>query len=308
MSIVPRPPLVGRATELRTLIDAVTRPPAVVLVEGEAGIGKTRLVRAALDRLPTGDRAVLLGYCHQIREPFPYGPVFEALRDIRGRLPAAHRLNPVTGALRGHLPELAGALRRRRSPWTTRGPSATGCSARYAPCWRPSDRPCSSSRTCTGPTTARSTCCASWPGSRRRGSRWSRRAAGTASPVRRSAGPTGTSRTRPAWSYGWRRWTRRAWPAWPVRCWSAPTCLPGSSHGCTSARRASRSWWRSWSDPCPPRRPARTTRTRSTVPSTVPASRCCCARRWPSGCPACPRRRRERSGRRPCCGSPRRSN
>ncbi|MBE3014870.1 AAA family ATPase [Microbispora sp. NEAU-D428] len=110
MSIVPPPPLVGRATELRTLIDAVTRPPAVVLVEGEAGIGKTRLVRAALDRLPTGDRAVLLGYCHQIREPFPYGPVFEALRDIRGRLPVAHRLNPVTGALRGHLPELAGAL------------------------------------------------------------------------------------------------------------------------------------------------------------------------------------------------------
>ncbi|WP_169978162.1 LuxR family transcriptional regulator [Microbispora sp. H10836] len=110
MSIVPSPPLVGRAAELRTLIDAVTRPPAVVLVEGEAGIGKTRLVRAALDRLPSGDRAVLLGYCHQIREPFPYGPVFEALRDIRGRLPAAHRLNPVTGALRGHLPELAGAL------------------------------------------------------------------------------------------------------------------------------------------------------------------------------------------------------
>ncbi|MEU6425063.1 AAA family ATPase [Microbispora sp. NPDC046973] len=110
MSIVPPPPLVGRATELRTLIDAVTRPPAVVLVEGEAGIGKTRLVRAALDRLPSGDRAVLLGYCHQIREPFPYGPVFEALRDVRGRLPAAHRLNPVTGALRGHLPELAGAL------------------------------------------------------------------------------------------------------------------------------------------------------------------------------------------------------
>ncbi|GGO01954.1 LuxR family transcriptional regulator [Microbispora rosea subsp. aerata] len=110
MSIVPSPPLVGRATELRTLIDAVARPPAVVLVEGEAGIGKTRLVRAALDRLPSGDRAVLLGYCHQIREPFPYGPVFEALRDIRGRLPSPHRLNPVTGTLRDHLPELAGAL------------------------------------------------------------------------------------------------------------------------------------------------------------------------------------------------------
>ncbi|WP_405144716.1 AAA family ATPase [Sphaerisporangium sp. NBC_01403] len=110
MSIVPSPALVGRASELRALIDAMTRPPAVVLVEGEAGIGKTRLVRAALGRLPSGDRAVLLGYCHQIREPFPYGPVFEALRDIRGRLPAAQALNPVTGALRGYLPELADAL------------------------------------------------------------------------------------------------------------------------------------------------------------------------------------------------------
>ncbi|MEV7802300.1 AAA family ATPase [Microbispora sp. NPDC088329] len=110
MSILPPPPLVGRAAELRALIDAVTRPPAVALVEGEAGIGKTRLVRAALDRLPSGDRAVLLGYCHQIREPFPYGPVFEALRDVGERLPGANRLNPVTGALRGHLPELAGGL------------------------------------------------------------------------------------------------------------------------------------------------------------------------------------------------------
>ncbi|GII58117.1 LuxR family transcriptional regulator [Planotetraspora thailandica] len=104
---MPSPALVGRASELRILTDAMTRPPAVVLLEGEAGIGKTRLVRTALARLPAG-RTVLLGYCHQIREPFPYGPVFEALRDIAGRLPG--RLNPVTGVLRGHLPELADAL------------------------------------------------------------------------------------------------------------------------------------------------------------------------------------------------------
>ncbi|MDH2423897.1 LuxR family transcriptional regulator [Sphaerisporangium sp. TRM90804] len=110
MSSVSSPAVVGRASELRSLVDAMTRPPAVVLVEGEAGIGKTRLVRAALGRLPSGDRTVLLGYCHQIREPFPYGPVFEALRDIEGRLPVARELNPVTGALRGYLPELGGAL------------------------------------------------------------------------------------------------------------------------------------------------------------------------------------------------------
>ncbi|WP_433248284.1 helix-turn-helix transcriptional regulator [Streptosporangium sp. CA-135522] len=110
MSSVVSPVLVGRAVELQVLIDAMTHPPAVALVEGEAGIGKTRLVRAALGRLASGDRSVLLGYCHQIREPFPYGPVFEALREIAGRLPATEALNPVTGALRGYLPELACAL------------------------------------------------------------------------------------------------------------------------------------------------------------------------------------------------------
>ncbi|MEU6744028.1 ATP-binding protein [Streptosporangium sandarakinum] len=110
MSDPASPVLVGRTSELRILIEAMARPPAVVLVEGEAGIGKTRLVHAALDRLVSGDRPVLLGYCHQIREPFPYGPVVEALREVAGRLPAAEALNPVTGVLRDYLPELAHAL------------------------------------------------------------------------------------------------------------------------------------------------------------------------------------------------------
>ncbi|MEU0517771.1 AAA family ATPase [Streptosporangium sp. NPDC006007] len=110
MSSVASPVLVGRAAELQVLIDAMTHPPAVVLVEGEAGVGKTRLVHAALGRLASGDRIVLLGYCHQIREPFPYGPVVEALREVAGRLPSTETLNPVTGALRGYLPELAGVL------------------------------------------------------------------------------------------------------------------------------------------------------------------------------------------------------
>ncbi|MFI7044821.1 ATP-binding protein [Streptosporangium sandarakinum] len=110
MNNLASPVLVGRTSELRVLIEAMARPPAVVLVEGEAGIGKTRLVHAALDRLVSGDRPVLLGYCHQIREPFPYGPVVEALREVAGRLPAAEVLNPVTGVLRDYLPELSHAL------------------------------------------------------------------------------------------------------------------------------------------------------------------------------------------------------
>ncbi|MFB4293478.1 AAA family ATPase [Nonomuraea sp. ATR24] len=104
------PALVGRDAHLRALIGAITRPPAVALVQGEAGIGKTRLVRTAVDRLDPDRHTVLLGHCHQIREPFPYGPVFDALRQIGGALPGRDRLNPVTGAVGGYLPELAGHL------------------------------------------------------------------------------------------------------------------------------------------------------------------------------------------------------
>ncbi|WP_049574063.1 ATP-binding protein [Nonomuraea sp. SBT364] len=104
------PALVGRDAHLRALIGAITRPPAVALIQGEAGIGKTRLVRTAVDRLGSGRHTVLLGHCHQIREPFPYGPVFDALRQIGGALPGRDRLNPVTGAVGGYLPELAGHL------------------------------------------------------------------------------------------------------------------------------------------------------------------------------------------------------
>ncbi|WP_066941222.1 ATP-binding protein [Microtetraspora fusca] len=107
---------VGRDAQLRTLLQAVGSPPAVILVQGEAGIGKTRLVHTAIERLRADRRTVLLGHCQQLREPFPYGPVFDALRHAAAALPAGDRLNPVTGALRGYLPELTGHLPPAPSP------------------------------------------------------------------------------------------------------------------------------------------------------------------------------------------------
>ncbi|NUS06331.1 MAG: AAA family ATPase [Nonomuraea sp.] len=103
------PILVGRDTELRRLLAAVRRPPAVVMIEGEAGIGKTRLVGELAAAVELRDRPPLVGGCAQIREPFPLGPVIEALRGAAGRLPAGG-LSPVTGALHPLLPELAAVL------------------------------------------------------------------------------------------------------------------------------------------------------------------------------------------------------
>ncbi|WP_197679767.1 helix-turn-helix transcriptional regulator [Microlunatus soli] len=120
------PVLVGRTGELDALIDAVLHPPAVALVEGEAGIGKTRLIHEAVRNPAVRDRVILLGSCHPLREPFPYGPVFDLLRQLgddpaelidrhpsnaRGSaLKPARTLNPVCGALRPYLPELAAML------------------------------------------------------------------------------------------------------------------------------------------------------------------------------------------------------
>lgn len=103
------PALVGRAGELELLVAAVSAPPAVAVVEGEAGIGKTRLVLELQGHPQVADRWFVVGGCRAIREPFPLGPVLEAVRGLGdGLVPAG--LSPVAGALRPLLPELAPLL------------------------------------------------------------------------------------------------------------------------------------------------------------------------------------------------------
>lgn len=102
-------PLVGRAGELQALLDTVARPPAVAVLEGEAGIGKTRLVAELRRRPELADRRWALGQCRPIHEPFPLGPLLDVARHLVPLLPPG-TLSPVVGALRPLLPELAGRL------------------------------------------------------------------------------------------------------------------------------------------------------------------------------------------------------
>nr|WP_273482863.1 LuxR family transcriptional regulator [Kribbella italica] len=99
--------MVGRDAELKRLLAAATSSHAIALVEGEAGVGKTRLVAELARRAP--DRLFVSGSCRWIREPFPLGPVLDALRAVAPTLQNAH-LSPVAGSVRPFLPELAAVL------------------------------------------------------------------------------------------------------------------------------------------------------------------------------------------------------
>ncbi|WP_067971326.1 AAA family ATPase [Nocardiopsis trehalosi] len=98
------PPFVGRDAHLRALAEAAAHDRAVVLLDGEAGAGKTRLVREWL--AAPGAPPALVGHCHPAADPFPYGPLVEALHAAD----PPTGLGAVCGALRPLLPEAADRL------------------------------------------------------------------------------------------------------------------------------------------------------------------------------------------------------
>ena len=109
------PALIGRERDLRVLSEAARAPPALILVEGEAGIGKSRLVREAASAFDAPGRHTLVGHCHRLREPFLLGSVVEALRGV-GEGEPSRPLSPVAGVLQPLLPELAHLLPAQPAP------------------------------------------------------------------------------------------------------------------------------------------------------------------------------------------------
>jgi len=114
-SVAPAP-LVGRAPELvmlgRFLADAAGAPGPVLLLAGEPGVGKTRLLQAAAQDAVARGWRVLTGGCYRQGGQEPYAPLLDALARHLHALPPARLRADLQGCawLARLLPELSAEI------------------------------------------------------------------------------------------------------------------------------------------------------------------------------------------------------
>lgn len=101
---VSPPRFVGRERELDAVAAGLARPPAIVLLEGEAGIGKSRLVREFLDTEQGQQTRALVAICPPFRQPHTLGPLVDALRRAADSA-SDLGLSALGGAIRPLFPE-----------------------------------------------------------------------------------------------------------------------------------------------------------------------------------------------------------
>ncbi len=109
-------PLVGRSTEWAALLDgynAIGAAGHLLVLDGEAGIGKTRLAEALVDYARSAGATVLAARCYEGESKLAYGPFVEALRATLGQPTQAERIKAMPPHTLSEaarlLPELAGA-------------------------------------------------------------------------------------------------------------------------------------------------------------------------------------------------------
>ena len=156
-------PLVGREKELEHLdaaLDALDGGAAACLtVEGEPGIGKTRLLAELRARAEERGHVVLSGAAAEFERELPFSVWVDALDAyVASQELAEHEAGTPTLAseLGQVLPVAADAPDggRRRSPTSATAPTAR--SAACSSCSPTTSRSCSCSTTCTGATARRS--------------------------------------------------------------------------------------------------------------------------------------------------------
>ncbi|WP_371682461.1 helix-turn-helix transcriptional regulator [Kitasatospora sp. MMS16-BH015] len=103
------PVFVGRGTETTALAQALERAgrgePVAVLIGGEAGVGKTRLIEEFLDSAASETVVTTLGACLEVgAEGLPFAPMATALRRLHRQLGA--ELERAAEGMEGHLARL----------------------------------------------------------------------------------------------------------------------------------------------------------------------------------------------------------
>jgi hypothetical protein len=77
--------MVGRQRELDVLCDTVDQVldagARIVVIAGEAGIGKSRLLQAFTPRAVARGMRVLAAWCHETEQPLPFRPWVDAFRE-----------------------------------------------------------------------------------------------------------------------------------------------------------------------------------------------------------------------------------
>ncbi len=157
----PENPLVGRGPEWKALLEAyasIGEGGRVVVIEGEAGIGKTRLAEEFVGHVRERGATTIIARCYAGEKNLAYGPFIEGLSAAIGRESGGHLKDLPRVSTRGGpsaarpLPRLvAGPAARhagRKEPLLRRG---RPCLARRSLTVLP--LACSSSTICTGPTT-----------------------------------------------------------------------------------------------------------------------------------------------------------
>ncbi|HKO29465.1 MAG TPA: AAA family ATPase, partial [Solirubrobacteraceae bacterium] len=114
-SSIVSPVLVGRETELAAMDEALQRAlagePVTLLVGGEAGVGKSRLIGELVTRARGAGARALLGGCVELDGGgIPLAPLVDMLRALAAELPGDELdglLGPARGEIGRLVPELA---------------------------------------------------------------------------------------------------------------------------------------------------------------------------------------------------------